>query len=151
VDASLHEQQQQQSTGPGEHTKSENGSTNNTGSKKSYDGPLPTVFQWDNSPNATHDKQITPGYFDTSDRGPVNPVVDDVLQFLDDDQYKGRYGAGGGKLFPEEKEDPAVWPAVAGGIFVVAAIVLFTITAYTNYRKRRDYQQVPATADGDVV
>jgi hypothetical protein len=67
-----------------------------------------------------------------------------VLQFLDDDQYKASSRAG--KLFPKEKDEiPTLWPVVAGGIFVLAAIGLFVTTAYKNYMKRKDYQPVPTT------
>jgi hypothetical protein len=156
--------QQQQPTGSGEPQSStgagdgEAAGGNDGGKKKPYTGPLPTVFEWDNeaedSPDSVKDgQQNTHGYFDASNRGPINPVVDDILQFLDDDQYKGGkyYGGRAGKLFPKEKEDPAMWPAVAGGIFVLAALVLCISTACKNYRKRKDYRPVPAAAAGDVV
>jgi hypothetical protein len=74
----------------------------------------------------------------------LNPVVDDIAQFLDDDSYKKN---GTASLFPKEKDEPDMWPAIVAGIFVVSAVVLCATTAYKNYRKRKHYQQIPTSLD----
>ena len=47
--------------------------------------------------------------------------------------------------FPKEKDQPEQWPEIAGGIFVVIAIGFFGVTAFKNYQKRKDYQEVPVS------
>jgi hypothetical protein len=98
-----------------------------------FDRPLPTVYAYgdDDNPNS-HGYKIT---------RPLNPVVDDILQFLDDDAYKKNST----RLFPEEKEEPAMWPVIVAGIFVATAVVLCAATAYKNYRKRKNYQEIPTS------
>lgn len=129
-------------------TASDAATATDTKTKKQFVGPLPTVVNWENNPNLANGKEQNSQLDASVDRIPLNPVVDDVAQFLDDDQYKlGKYGGRAGKLFPKEKEEiPTMWPAVAGGIFVLSALVLFISTAYKNYRKRKDYQSIPAAA-----
>jgi hypothetical protein len=48
-------------------------------------------------------------------------------------------------VFPREKDQPKEWPEIVGGLFIVAAIGFFWMTAFKNYRKRKDYQQLPIT------
>jgi hypothetical protein len=61
---------------------------------------------------------------------------------LDDDQIDLRNST---QLLPTEKEQPAIWPAVAIFIFVIAAVGLCAATAIKNYKGRRGgYTQVPA-------
>ena len=75
---------------------------------------------------------------------PLNPVVDDISQFLDDDSYKNNATV---SLFPKEKDEPDMWPAIVAVIFLVSAAVLCATTAYKNYRKRKNYQQIPTSLD----
>ncbi|KAG7348296.1 hypothetical protein IV203_017001 [Nitzschia inconspicua] len=69
----------------------------------------------------------------------TDSVVDDILQFLDDDSYKNSTT----RLFPKEMDEPAMWPVICSGIFITAAAILCATTAYKNYRKRKDYQPIP--------
>ena len=47
--------------------------------------------------------------------------------------------------FPKEKKQPEEWPIVVGGMFVLASIAFFGVTAFQNYRKRRDYEKIPVS------
>jgi hypothetical protein len=73
---------------------------------------------------------------------PSNPAVDDILQFLDDDSYKTA-----NRPFPKEQDVPAMWPLICIGILVTATVVLCAMTAYKNYHKRKNYQQIPAALE----
>ena len=70
---------------------------------------------------------------------PLNPVVDDISQFLDDNYNVTR------NVLPPEKDPPSSWPLDVFGIFVGASIVLFAATAYKNYKKRKAYTPVPSS------
>lgn len=93
----------------------------------------PTVFEY-----ADDDKVNTHGY--SSYTTPLNPVVDDILQFLDDDYVKSNRT----HIFPSEKDEPAMWPVVVVGMFVTATIVLCAVTAIKNHQKRNGYSELPA-------
>jgi hypothetical protein len=98
-----------------------------------YKRAFPTVYQYTDD-----DSWNSHGY---AMNHPLNPVVDDILQFLDDDSYKNSTS----RLFPKEQDEPAMWPVICLGIFISAAAVLCSTTAYKNYRKRKHYQQIPAS------
>jgi hypothetical protein len=96
-----------------------------------YENPLPTVYNYeDGDAGNTHVYKV---------EHPLNPVVDDILQFLDDDSYSDV------KIFPKEKHQPAIWPLICLGIFTIAAVVLCATTAYRNYSKRKNYQELPTS------
>lgn len=73
---------------------------------------------------------------DITKDSPLNPVVDDISQFLDDTVYPTN---GTRSILPPETEPPSHWPLDVFGIFVGASIVLFVATAYKNYKKRQNY------------
>jgi cobalamin biosynthesis Mg chelatase CobN len=96
----------------------------------SYERPLPTTFQYEDDDSFnSHGYKIT---------RPLNPVVDDILQFLDDDSYGNTT-----RLFPKEKDEPIMWPFICIGLFVAAAAVLFGSVAFKNYWHRKQYDQIP--------
>lgn len=68
----------------------------------------------------------------------LNPVVDDIAQFLDDELYPNATHG----VLPPEREPPTNWPLDVFGIFLGAAVVLFSATAYKNYKKRKAYMAV---------
>jgi hypothetical protein len=49
-------------------------------------------------------------------------------------------------LIPPEPEQPRSWPATVLVLFLVLSFVLLGKTAYTNLRKRSQYQDVPTTS-----
>ena len=48
-------------------------------------------------------------------------------------------------IIPPEPEQPKSWPATVLVIFLLLSAVLLGKTAYTNFRKRSQYQNVPTT------
>ena len=46
-------------------------------------------------------------------------------------------------VFSKGKDQSEQWPEMIGGIFAGAAICYFCVTAFQNYKRRKDYQQVP--------
>ena len=103
-------------TDPGEH---------HSGFKK----PLPPSYNYKdddvNFPGISLDSQL-------------NPVVDDISQFLDDEVYPNVTHS----VLPRERDPPTNWPLDVFGIFLGSAIVLFVATAYKNYQKRKAYTAV---------
>lgn len=97
-------------------------------------------------PQTTFKRPLPPSYIYKDDdnapnivvNSPLNPVVDDISQFLDDNYNVTR------KVLPPEKDPPSSWPLDVFAIFVGAAIVLFAATAYKNYKKRKAYTPVPS-------
>jgi hypothetical protein len=69
---------------------------------------------------------------------PLNPVVEDISQFLDDEVYPNATRS----VLPPEGDQPTNWPWGVLGIFLGAAIVLFAATGYKNYKKRKAYTAV---------
>ena len=75
---------------------------------------------------------------------------DDVVNESDFTKHKN-YADDDGDLmskvvFPKEKDQPEHWPEIVGGIFVVAAIGFLGVTAFQNYQRRKDYQEVPVAS-----
>jgi len=105
-------------TDPGEH-------------HSSFHKPLPPSYNYQDDDN----------FPATELDSPLNPVVDDISQLLDDDQY---YNATRSVL-PPEQEPPTHWPVAVFGIFLGAAVVLFAATAFKSYQKRKTYTAVPSS------
>eukprot|EP00529_Nitzschia_sp_RCC80_P020843 CAMPEP_0113464414 /NCGR_PEP_ID=MMETSP0014_2-20120614/13189_1 /TAXON_ID=2857 /ORGANISM="Nitzschia sp." /LENGTH=405 /DNA_ID=CAMNT_0000356495 /DNA_START=188 /DNA_END=1405 /DNA_ORIENTATION=+ /assembly_acc=CAM_ASM_000159 len=104
----------------------------------------PTVFHYADDDLVNSDTYTsTHGFSSPSSNSkyttPLNPVVDDILQFLDDDYVKSNHT----HMFPSEKDEPTMYPVVVVGIFVSSAIVLCAVTGYKSYQKRRHYTEVP--------
>jgi hypothetical protein len=102
------------------------------GEQAYYDRAFPTVYKYTDD-----DSWNSNGY---NMHRPLNPAVDDILQFLDDDSYKNT-----NRRFPKEQDVPAIWPLVCIGILITTTAVLCATTAYKNYRKRKNYQQIPTS------
>ncbi|CAB9501280.1 expressed unknown protein [Seminavis robusta] len=66
---------------------------------------------------------------------------DDDSTVLHDDAYYANKTS----IIPPEPEQPSSWPATVVVIFLVLAAVLLGKTAYTNCRKRSQYEDVPTT------
>jgi hypothetical protein len=71
----------------------------------------------------------------------LNPVVDDISQFLDDEVYPNVTHS----VLPRERKPPTNWPLDVFVIFLGSAIVLFAATAYKNYQKRKAYMAVSSS------
>jgi hypothetical protein len=71
--------------------------------------------------------------------GPA-PEDDDGSEVITDDAVVNKTSH-----IPREPEQPSTWPATVLVIFLVLAAGLLGKTAYTNLKKRSQYQNVPAT------
>lgn len=130
---------------------SKSNSTTTTDAKGSESTPPATEPPTTPDPGeqSSFQKILPPSYIYTDDEkqkffhfdmnSPMNPVVDDISSFFDDDAINATT-----PLIPPEKEQPASWPIDVFSIFVGASIVLFVATAVKNCQKRKEYTQVPS-------